>query len=157
MDESQREMIEDLFSHISFALTEQGRISPLYIMILPDGSQMPIIAQGGDLTVEMYASAAHSAAHEMGAKGMIFICEQYMVSKTKDDKELQALLDGQIRPSQHPDAEEYLTLMYMTAIGECESLIAKIHKDPMGTKYTNEREWIENSTTALLTPWKEGN
>lgn len=157
MIEKHQTLVEQVFSQLSFALTERGNIEPLYVMIMADDSTIPIVIQGGEVTMEMYADAAVNAAHEMGASAMFFVCEQSMVSKKKDDPEIQALLDGKLRASQHPDAEDYLTLIYMTAEGDCESLIAKVHKDPMGTRYTNEKEWVDGSITNMLTPWKAGN
>jgi len=156
MDEKHQTLAEQIFSQFSFALTEKGNIDPLYIMIMQDGNAIPIVIQSNNnVTMEMYINAAANAAHEMGATAMFFVCEQMMINKKKDDPEVQALLDGKIRASQHPDAEDYLTLIYMTAEGDCESLIAKIHRDPMGTKYTNEKEWIDGSITNILIPWKE--
>lgn len=161
MDESKRKMIENLFSSISFSLTENGKITPLYIMLLPDGTQMPIISQakGIEITLDMYTSAAHSAAKEMNAEGMIFISEQYMIEKHKDDPDIEKILSGEIKPSVDSNSKEYLVLMYMSAFGECESLISEIHKDPIGTKYTtDEREWIiQEISSSILMPWKDAN
>lgn len=156
MEDYHQKMIEDLFSRISFALTEQGQVNPLYLIVLPDNSTMPIIINGQDgqeISLDMYSAAAHQAAKEMNATALMFVSEQYIAVKDKDDVKLQSWID-----TEHPSTKNYLTITFMTSEGDCSLLISKIHKDQMGTKYTtNEREWVENNTTSLLTPWNEGN
>jgi len=135
MKEDHRDMAEELFSHMSFSMTENGTVQPMYIMILPNNTTMPIVLQDKNIPIELYCEAAHGAAKQMNAVAMMLISERVL-----------------------HDEESYLTLMYMTAIGECESIVSKIYSDGFGTKYTtDEREWIDVDSSSLLIPWKEGN
>jgi len=154
MDQKLKEKLEDLFTKISFTITEQGFSVPLFIMHLSDGEMMPVMMSGhSEISIEEYASAAMLGASEMNAMALIFICEQYVVSKRKDDVEMQCLLNGTIKPSDHPDREECLTMIYMDKKGKCISLIGKIEKDIRGTKYINETHWTQGSVTNIIQPW----
>lgn len=155
MDSKHKELVEDIFGKVSMSLAESGVITPLYIMILNDGSLLPIIIGNGEESIDLklYASGAVNAAQEMDAAAMLFVCEQYMVSSSKDDPSMQALLNGTIRASEHPNKEEYLAIVYMDKEGNCESLISKIQKDLAGRRYAVEFEWIEASMTNMLVPW----
>lgn len=154
MDEKYRTISEDLFNKISMAMTEIGKTMPVYILITADDEVLPIALAGVEMDMAGYAQLAVQIAAEMDAKAMMLICEQIMLSRTKDSEDLQDLLDGIKRPSEQPDAEAYLTLIFMEASGECESLIAKIHKDPLGTRYTKDSEWVKDSVTNMIMPWK---
>ena len=139
MDQTYRDMAEELFTHVSFSLTERGSVEPMFVMILPDNSTMPIILHDKDVAVEIYAQAAHNAAQQMKATAMMLVCEH---TKIQDKKE----------------PEDYLALIFMTAIGESKTLVSKIYKDTFGTKYTtDERQWLDENISSLITPWKEGN
>lgn len=152
MKEIHREIAEDLFSRISMAMTQIGRAVPVYIMILGNNDVFPIIIEQ-QIDLQEYANIAISVANEYNAEAMILICEQFMVSKQKGDAELQDMLDGKLRASQHPDRKEFLTLMYMDRTGKCESMIAEIHKDLSGTPFTRDFKWIDEAVTSMITPW----
>lgn len=154
MDQKHKELAEEIFGKVSMALAESGNVVPLFILILKDGSLLPILVGNGEtIDIQLYAVGAVNAAQEMDADAMIFICEQYMVSKTSKDSDLKPLLDGMIKASEHPDKEDYLTIIYMDKHGNCNSLISKIKKDIAGTRYAVDFEWIEYSVTNVLVPW----
>jgi hypothetical protein len=154
MEEKHREIVEDLFSKISFALAESGRVPPLFIMVLQDDTVMPIILGQTEIDMIEYASASMEAASDMDAKALILSCEQYMVSRNKGDADIDDLMNGIIKPSEHPDKAEYLTLIYMTSDGDYDSLISKIHTDPRGTRYTADFKWVDDSVSNIIQPWK---
>lgn len=154
MDPKHKEMIENMFSTLSFNLTEVGKIDPLFLMVLPDNSiRLVMVAEKGQLETREYASLSIAAASDMDAKALILICEQYMVKRKKDDPELQSFLTGQLRPSEAPDHQEYLTIVYTEKDGTTESLISQIHSDLVGRRYTIDFKWLKYSTTNLITPW----
>jgi hypothetical protein len=153
MNEDHKLIAEDLYSKVSMAMTQIGKTTPIYIMVLPGNEVYPIVIQDKDIDLQQYATLAMNIAQEYRAIAMILICEQYMVSKHKDDPEVQAILDGLMRASEHPDREEYLSLIYMDQSGKCESYIGKIHRDPMGTPFTRDSQWIEDAATSMITPW----
>ena len=155
MKETHRAICERLFDGISMALTETGKAFPVYIIILPGDDVFPIVLAGEmELDVASYSLMANDVAREMQAEAMMLICEQVMVSRTNDSTDLQDLLDGTVRPRDMADKEDYLTMMYMFEDGQVESLIAKIHSDPRGTRYTKDKKWIKEAVTNMITEWK---
>lgn len=156
MDEDQQKNIEELFDKISMNLAETGKVAPLYIIVLEDDSILPIITcedQHIDLTD--YTELSVKTAHEMNAKTLLFICEQSVVRKKKDDPCIQAMLSGQIKPSEHPDKEDYLFLYNIESAGTCHSIMAKIHSDLVGTRYIKDYKWVKNVDNDIAKNWKE--
>jgi hypothetical protein len=137
------------------ALTETGKSFPVYILILPGDEVFPVVLSGElDIDMATYAMTANDVAREMEAEAMMLICEQTMIARTNESEDLQDLLDGKLRPSEMPDKEDYLTMMYMFQDGQVESLISKIHSDPAGTRYTRDKKWIKEAVTSMITEWK---
>lgn len=134
-------------------MTKIGRAVPVYIMILPGNEVYPIVIQDKDISLTEYATMSMNIAEQYQAEAMILICEQYMISKTKDDPELQAYLTGVKRASEDPDNKKFLTLVYMDKSGDCESLIGEIFTDPIGTPFTRDSTWIEDAVTSMIMPW----
>ena len=153
MDEQHREVCEDLFNKFSMAMSQTGSAVPIYVMILEDDTVYPIVVNEA-IEFQEYAKIALNIANQYDAYAMILICEQYMVSKKTGDADLSALLSGQIRASEHPDREEYLTLVYLDENGESESLIGKIERDLMGTPFTRESKWLQDTVVSVMMPWK---
>ena len=154
MDENHREVAETIFSSASMTLTERGAVAPVILLILETEQVLPIVIQGEVYGLYEYSMIANDIAKQMEATAMILVAEQWMVKKKQTDVDLQPLLNGIIRPSEHPDKEEYLTLMYSDGDGTCESLIAKIHKDPSGRKFTRDQNWISEAISNVIQPWK---
>jgi hypothetical protein len=151
MNKETRKISEDLFNTTSIILAENGKISPIYF-IVKDDMLNPIVGYPG-ITIQHLANLTVSLAHDTNADAVIFICEQWMVKIHKDSDEVKNYLDGTKRPSESPNAESYLTLTYMTKYGVANSLIAKIHTSTNGVKYVRETEWIDNTSTNMITPW----
>jgi len=153
MDENHRQIAEDLFSSVSMNMTTTGKTIPLYIMILPGDQVLPIIVSDPEISIQQYATICTNIAHQQNAIAMMMVCEQFMVSKHKDDADIELLINGVIRASEHPDREEYLTLIYMDQDGVSESIIAKIYKDAAGTPFTRDFQWVKDSVTSMVLPW----
>ncbi len=151
MNKEDIKLTEDLFNTVSIVLAEKGKISPMYF-IVKDDMLNPIVGVPG-ITMQHFANLTVSLAHDVDADAVIFICEQCMVKIKKDSEDIKDYLDGNKRPSKHPDAESYLTLTYMTKYGVASSLIAKIHTSTNGVNYIRETEWIDNTSTNMITPW----
>ena len=155
MNEKHREIAEDLFNKVAMAMTEQGMTVPVFVLILPGDQVYPVIIQSDqEYDVQGYSALVHDIAGQMDAIAIMLVCEQFKVSKQQSDPALKDLLDGKIRASQHPDRKEYLTLMYLDEHNVCESIIAEIHKDPAGTRFTRDFKWIDEAVTNILVPWK---
>jgi len=152
MDEQHKELVEDILSKASFRLTENGSVAPIFIAILPDENElMPIMVTGFEnLNLDQYAIIATNAAVELNAIAMILICEQWTVKVDEDGTGY-----SMIPPSQHPDKVECLSVVYMTAKGDCAILTSEIHTDPIGTKYTKDAEWMDGAdiVSGIMTPW----
>lgn len=154
-NEKHREIVEDMFSRLSMVLTEKGPIPPLYVMILQDDSVVPIVVTTDEgLSLDEYAASAINAAHETNAEALLLLCRQNVVTREKDDPDVQLLVNGILRPSQMPDKDEYLTIVYMASDGYCNSIVSKILKDIAGNMYTVDFEWLGGSVTNYMIPWK---
>jgi len=156
MDEQHKQQAEYIFSSISMVLTEHGKIFPTYIMII-DGQLLPVIvAEKAEMSLVEYEDVVHQAAQQAKPDAMMLICEQWMVSKDKDDPDVQLLIDGVIQASDQKDKKSYLTLIYTDANGNSESLVAEIEADPAGTRFTRDQMWIDNCVSNMIRPWNEG-
>ena len=94
MDDEHREKAEYIFSAISMALTEHGKVFPTYIMIV-DGQLLPVlVAEKGEMSLAEYEEIVHLAAQQTQPEAMMLICEQWMVAKDQNDPEVQLLIDG---------------------------------------------------------------
>lgn len=155
MKDSHKKIADDLFTRHSIIMTEKGSIAPVYILILSQDRTLPVVLNTNLIGLEQYSEAVSKIAKDLDAEAVMFLCEQYMVSKPKDSPEANALVSGQIKPSEHPDKEEYLALIYMDQTGHNETCIAKIYTDPSGTRYTNDSRWINKGATNMIKPWKE--
>ena len=156
MDDQHKQQAEYIFSAISMTLTEHGKVFPTYIMIM-EGQLVPVVvAEKAEMTLAEYEDIVHQAAQQTNPEAMMLICEQWMVSKHQDDPDIQKLIDGVIRASEHEDKKPYLTLIYTNANGDSESLVAEIENDPAGTRFTREPTWIKDCVSNMIRPWNEG-
>ena len=158
MDESHKKIVEQIFNSVSFTLSEKGKVPIMFFLIVNKTNQekpelLPIVSVESISTLE-YAKIAINTADEMNADAMIMIAEQAVVSKKKDDPSMNAILSGKIRPSEHPDKKDYITVIYMTSKGESHALISEIHEDLKGTRYTIDHKWINSSVNNLMVPWR---
>lgn len=153
MKDVHKQQAEFIFSSISMALTEYGKVFPTYIMIL-DGQLVPVIvAERAEMTLIEYEDAVHQAAQHAQPEAIMLICEQWMVSKDKNDPDVQLLMNGVIRASEHEDKKSYLTLIYTNSNGKSESLIAEIESDPAGTRFTRDQSWIKDCVSNMIRSW----
>jgi len=153
MNEQHKEHAEFIFARMSMLLTEHGAIDPTYIMIV-EGQRIPVmITPQAEMSMEDYQDIVHQAAKELDPDGILFICEQWMISRPKDDPEIQLLLNGTMKPSEQSDKEPYLTLIYKNRDGDSKTLISKVHTDPGGTKYTKDQSWINTCISNMIGEW----
>ena len=146
-----KETLEFMFTSISMTLTEHGKVSPMYLMIV-EGQFIPVIAQE-NMSFQEYEGIVYQAAASVQANALVLISEQWMVARHKDDPEAQLLIDGVIRPGDQDDKETYLTLVYTDNKGLSETLAAKVEADPSGTRFTREPTWVEECVSSLIAPW----
>lgn len=152
MDEKRKAQAEQVFNSISMLLTETGMVLPTMFIVLKDETVMPMVAP--QLPIKTLCSAAVNMASEKDAEALMFICEQSILSLDKDDPRVDAFTSGLIKPSESEDSEDYLSLIYMSAEGDCQTLLGKIHQDPAGTRYIRDQKWLDNAHTNVLTPWR---
>lgn len=131
MENHQKQSVELMFDAAKMKLAEDGKINPLFFIVLEDGIFQPVvIPQNGNISIEKYASLVITLAHANSAKGLGLLCEV-----NSDDN------------------NPFLVFYYITDDGDSEALIGKIHKDK-NTPYVTETSWSKNIPTTLITPWK---
>jgi len=155
MNDQHKAQAEYIFSAISMTLTEHGKVFPTYIMIIGDELLPVVVAPKAEMTLVEYEDIVHQAAQQTQPDAMMLICEQWMVSKDQNDPDVQLLIDGVIRASEHEDKKPYLTLIYTNADGSSESLVSEVESDPAGTKYTREPKWIKDCVSNMIRPWND--
>jgi len=89
-------------------------------------------------------------AREQNADAILVVAGMWVV------KGLPSEIDISIRPSENEAREHFLNLVYMTADGkEYESIAGKVEKDPGGTKFVREHEWVDQiQEFEWFQPWK---
>jgi hypothetical protein len=152
MNQKLQEEAEKIFSSISIVLTETGYIYPTVFVAQKSGEIIPIVSE--EAPIQTLCSAAVNFASENDSDALMFICEQSVVSVDKSDPRLEAFAAGLLKPSEEVDAEDFLTLIFMSAEGECKTLMGKIFKDLAGTRYTKESKWLDKASTNIFTPWR---
>ena len=154
MDEKIKEMLEHLYTSSCITLTEHGNLPPIFFLF-KDNVMFPVlIGNNIEIPFERYASLVINKAQETDCDAVAFISEQYVVQGRKNDESMKPLINGTLKPSEHPDKKECLVLVYMDAYGEASSLLGEIKQDIIGTRYISNQSWADNATSNLLNPWK---
>ena len=156
MKESHKNVIQQIFDTASMQLAEEGSISTIYFIVKDNGIKPVFPDPERKLDMEEYSSAIVNMAHDINADAVILLSEQYTVNIAKTDPRKQALLDGFIKPSEQPDKEESLVVIYIEANGKTTSLFGKINTNIASqVRYVKEKDWMLNVKTSLITPWRE--
>ena len=153
---SHKNVVQQIFNTASMQLAEEGTVSTVYF-IVKDNAIRPVFPDPEkQLNMAEYSSAIVNMAHEINADAVILLSEQYTVNISKSDPRKQALLDGFIKPSEQPDKEESLVVIYIEANGKTTSLFGKINTNIASqVRYVKEKDWMSNVKTGLITPWRE--
>jgi len=154
MDDETKDLMEKIFVNHCIMLSEVGSVIPIFFIIVNRQITPIILSEDMQMDFEKYATFSIKAADQMDASAMILVSEQYMVMGKDSDKDMKALLTGEIKPSEHPNKLEYLSLTYMEAHGKAESLYGKIEKDPTGLRFVREQTWADGVQTTQLMPWR---
>ena len=155
MIEEHQKKVEDIFTSISITLTEEGDIPALYILMFDDNTITPILIEDGlDVTLNEYGIYAVSKAREERADALIYINKASVVKiDNKNENEITSMYTGVLKPSEHPNKEDMITIIYMACDGECKILLSKIHKDLRGTPFTRDFKWVDGQKN-MIQPWK---
>jgi len=152
MKELHKQKIQEMFDNASMIMAEGNTITPIFFIVKENVFNG--ILSKDNWTIKQYKDAVIKMAEQMDADAIIAVCEQFMVTLNKKDQRLQDLLDGKIRPSEQPDKEEYLTVIYIQPNGESESIIGKIHQNLSSqVRYIKDSKWISNPRTNLFSSW----
>jgi len=155
MDDKTKDLMEKIFINHCMMLTEVGGVIPIFFIIINNNQITPIIlSEKMQMNFEQYTTFSIKAADEMDASAIILISEQFMVKGDQSDEDMKALVSGKIKPRDHPNKEEYLSLTYMESHGKAESLYGKIEKDPTGVRFVREQSWADGVQTTQLMPWR---
>lgn len=150
MDKQHKELAEQVYQTATFILAESGKDTPLFILIKGDETIPILIPPGMEINLAEYSTLSHKMAKEQDADAMMIVGGMWVVMDTIDN------IDLQTRPSESDKREHYLNLVYMSADGETvESIAGKVEKDPAGTMYVKEQDWLDSiQEFSLLQPWK---
>lgn len=146
-----KETTQQIFDVTVMSLAEKGYVQPLYLMIL-DGKLIHLSTEN-DMPIDEYKHLVNQTALKAKPEAIIFICEQWQVTRKKDDPEIERLMNGLLKPSEQDDKELYLTLIYKDKYDNTDSLVGKIESDPIGVKFVRESKWIDYSVCNMIDPW----
>lgn len=156
MKATHKDVVQKIFDTASMQLAEEGKVNPIYFIVKEDFFKPILPDPNADFDMKQYSSAITNMAHEVNADAVILISEQYTVNIEKTDPRSQALLDGLLKPSEQPDREESLVVVYIEANGQTASLFGTIITNVSSqVKYIKESKWMSNVKTSLITPWRE--
>jgi len=144
MDENLKNMLSTLFSNYCFILTEKGNIPPTYFLI--KDKQLTMMLNNSGAEFNLYADLVLHQAKNQNVDGLALIIENNALVSNKNDKSIEATINGTIKLDDHPDAKPYLILYYVSNIGEQKALFGKIEKDPCGVKFIRDCEWVTSKT-----------
>ncbi len=135
----------------TMALAESGLDTTLFVLVKENQSIPILVPPGFDIDTTGYSMMALYYAKEQNADALICVSGMWIVKQHISE------LEEDIRPSEHPDREHYLNLIYMSADGKTmESIVGKVEQDPSGTKFVRNHEWSEGlETTKWFEPWRE--
>ena len=154
MDDILKNKLSELYDFYCIALAEHGTVDPLYF-IIKDKKITPIVIQKGiELTFKNYTVEALKIAYENKADAIALITEQDTVIGKAESEDIKALMEGKIRPSDHPLNHPYLVLTYINSKGKKSALYGKIETDIKGTKFIREQDWLSESLCDIA-PWKK--
>ena len=124
MNEKHKKIAEDLYKITLFALTETGKEYPVFCLI-KDNKAMPVLMPPGEeIDVSNYILMSMDLARQYDVDALILVAGMWSVTSPIEE------IDPRVRPSEHPNREHYLNLIYMTADGsEMESIAGKIETD----------------------------
>lgn len=156
MKATHKDVVQKIFDTASMQLAEEGKINPIYFIVKDDLFKPILPDPNVNFNMKEYSSAIVNMAHEVNADAVILISEQYTVNIPKTDPRSQALLDGLLKPSEQPEREEGLIVVYIEANGQTASLFGKIDTNISSqVRYIRESSWMSNVKTNLITPWRE--
>jgi hypothetical protein len=150
MNDEHKKIAEEFYKISSFALTESGKETPVFILV-KDNLPIPLLVPPNQsMDTGSYIIFALGVAKRIDADALILVAGMWVITGKIGE------VDTTIRPSMHPEREEYLNLIYMSADGsEIESLSGKIESDPAGTKFIRDQEWTDSVLKMdWLQPWR---
>jgi hypothetical protein len=156
MKATHKDVVQKIFDTASMQLAEEGAASTVYFIVKDDVIKPVFPDPEKNLNMAQYSSAVVNMAHDIDADAVILISEQYTVNIPRTDPRSQALLDGLMKPSEQPDREESLVVIYIEANGQSQSLFGVIDKNISSqVRYIRESSWMSNVKTSLIPPWRE--
>lgn len=151
MDPKHKEIAEGIYQAAIFGLAETGVDMPVISLIKDDKCIPILIPPLMEITMEEYTSKANEMAKEENADAILMIAGMWVVKGRKGE------LDLTERPSESPNREEHLNLVYMSANGNVTASISGEIKTNVGTgtKYVEKYDWMDSvSHTNFFEPWK---
>ena len=150
MDPKHKEIAENVYQLASFALTETGHDTTLFVLIKDNNSIPIIVPEDSRIDTSSYTLMSMNYAQQQNADAIIVVSGMWVVKGTLSEIELD------VRPSESDKREHYLNLIYMTADGSnFESIAGKVERDIAGTKFVREHEWVDSiQKFEWFQPWR---
>lgn len=152
-----RDICEKIFATGEKTLFEKGFV-PSTFFLIKDASiiPLPIIPLNSVRERALVGSFVSITAKEIDADGVVLISETWVVKQEINDK---AVLD--VPPSQHPDKEEILMLLYMEATGLGGVCMDQIIRNNDEVFTSNRKKWMNFNSAddefvqGIFYPWRK--
>ena len=150
MDDETKEKLTKLYDYHCILLSKHGEVAPIYFIIKGNFITPMLVPSGNPVQFDIYSSWVIDQANKINADALVLISEHCVVTGNKNDEDIEALIKGKMRPSDHPDNKQYLVLTYMeVGSSSKESLLGKIENDPLGVKFIRSQEWALDASSQM--------
>lgn len=147
MDKGLKNALSKLFDSYTLALARLGSIDPTYFLV--KDKDIALIENSG-LNFLLYSKAVIYQAQKNNVDALVLISENDALVGKKEDESISAVMKGSLKINDHPDAQPYLILVYLSNNGEKEALFGKIEKDFRGTKFIKDQEWASEIKSQIM-------
>lgn len=156
INQSHKSLAESIFNSSCITLNEIGTIYPTFFIVKED-QFMPIMLDPKSLkeiNLAGYASMVTNIADDQDAEALVFISEQWQITRKLSDTESKEFEEGKKIPSLDPDRQEVLCLIYLTSKGKIKALMGNIQRGPDNTPFVRDSKWSDKTDTTFFQPWR---
>lgn len=165
MDADLKEICETLFSGAIMQLAEKRTLPSLFFALnfaegLSGKNEIMPIYFGEEVDFEKVdlPTMMHQVLSSQNPDAFLtlFVSKAVKVPKEREHELIQWAESG-LPMEDHPEAQDFLCLYYMSAEGDdvC-SIMSEIKTDPIGTPYVEDSEWADEPREGsfLVLPWR---
>jgi len=148
MDKKLKDELRKIFDDFSFLLSNKGYILPTYFLV--KDNKVSMLEYERKIDFGLYSNLAIFKAQKDDADAVVLISENDAVVGTPSDVSMSAVSKGILKVSDHPNSKPHLILIYMSSKGNKAALFGEIEKDPRGTKFVTNQEWVTEITSKVI-------